>query len=226
MRYLPSRKAAEVLGVHPNTLRRWADGGKIDHIRTDSGQRRYDVDSYVGRQSQSVGVCYCRVSSYKQKDDLERQVIYMREQHPTYEVVRDIGSGLNFKRKGLRSLLGRLLQGDKLRIMVAHKDRLARFGFECIQFLVESNGGEIVVLDQSQLSPERELTEDLLAILNVFSCRMHGRRSYKGKEDQIVSDARIEDGLQAMVRCLQACVQQNSGIPPEAWDEGGLEGDL
>ena len=107
MRYLPSRKAAEALGVHPNTLRRWADAGKIEHIKTESGQRRYDVDSYVGHRSQPVGVCYCRVSSYKQKDDLERQVAFMQEQHPRYEIIRDIGSGLSFKRKGLRSLLER-----------------------------------------------------------------------------------------------------------------------
>jgi predicted site-specific integrase-resolvase len=225
MRYLPSRKAAEALGVHPNTLRRWADAGKIEHIKTESGQRRYDVDSYVGHRSQPVGICYCRVSSYKQKDDLERQVAFMQEQHPRYEIVRDIGSGLNFKRKGLRSLLERLLQGDKLRVMVAHKDRLARFGFECIQFLVEQNGGEIVVLDQSHLSPERELTEDLLAILNVFSCRMHGRRNYKGKKGQAISDDGIEKDLQAMVRCIEVCVQQNIGIPPDAWDQGELDGD-
>jgi hypothetical protein len=82
-----------------------------------------------------------------------------------------------------------------------------------------------VVLDKSHLSPEHELTEDLLAILNVFSCRMHGRRRHKGKEDQSVSDDRIEEGLQAMVRCIEACVQSNSGIPPDAWDQGELDGD-
>lgn len=106
MRYLPSRKAAEALGVHPNTLRRWANAGKIGYIKTDSGQRRYDVDSYVGHAAPLAGVCYCRVSSYKQKDDLERQVAFMRERYPDSEIIRDIGSGLNFKRKGLRALLG------------------------------------------------------------------------------------------------------------------------
>ena len=225
MRYLPSRKAAEALGLHPNTLRRWADAGKIEHIKTESGQRRYNIDSFVGCRAQLVGICYCRVSSYKQRDDLERQVAFMRQHYPQYEVIRDIGSGLNFKRKGLRALLGRLLQGDKLRLVVAHKDRLARFGFECIQFMVEQNGGELVVLNESGLSPERELADDLLAILDGFACRMHGRRSDKGKKDQGVSESRNEADLQAMARCIEVCVQSNSGVSSDARDQGELDGD-
>jgi predicted site-specific integrase-resolvase len=132
MKWYPSRKAAQILGVHPNTLRRWADAGKIAHVRTEAGQRLYDVDSFIGKSSQRIGVCYCRVSSAKQKDDLERQVEFMRSKFPGYQIVTDIGSGLNYQRKGLKSLLGRLLDREKLRLVVAHRDRLARFGFELI----------------------------------------------------------------------------------------------
>lgn len=185
MPYVPLRKAVEKLGLHQNTLRKYADEGKIQSIKNEAGQRLFDVESYIRGTTGASLICYCRVSSAKQKDDLERQVEYMQARFPEAEVVRDIGSGLNFKRKGLRSLLDRLMQGNKLKIVVACRDRLCRFGFDLLQYLVEQNGGEIVVLDDTVHSPESELTTDLLAILHVFSCRMHGLRSYSKqiKED-------------------------------------------
>lgn len=186
MAYVPLRKAVTKLGLHPNTLRRYADQGKIEIIKNEAGQRLYNIESYVRGAARASLVCYCRVSSSKQKDDLQRQIAYMRSLYPEAEIVQDIGSGLNFKRKGLRSLLDRLLQGDKLKIIVACRDRLCRFGFELIQYMVEQNGGEILVLDQTVHCPESELTTDLLSIIHVFSCRMHGLRKYsqKIKEDQ------------------------------------------
>ena len=117
----------------------------------------------------------------KQKDDLERQVNFMREIYPQAEVIRDIGSGLNFKRRGYQAILDRLLAGDKLQLVIAHRDRLCRFGIETIQYMVEQNGGELVVLDKSVHSPTEELTADLLSILRVFSCRMHGLRRYRNE---------------------------------------------
>jgi len=183
--YVPLRKAVEQLGLHPNTLRRYADEGKIRFIKNGAGQRLFDVQSYVNQSASTAVVCYCRVSSRKQRDDLDRQVAYLSSLYPDATVVSDIGSGINFKRKGLRSILDRLLQGDKLTLVVAHRDRLARFGFELIQYMVEQNGGSIVVLDQTVYSPESELTADILSILHVFSCRVNGLRKYskKIKED-------------------------------------------
>ncbi|CAI8015870.1 Putative resolvase L103 [Geodia barretti] len=134
MRFVPSRIAARELGLHPNTLRAYADEGRIQAIKTASGQRRYDVDSYVRESAGAVIVCYCRVSSHAQRDDLARQVAVMRELHPDAEVIQDIGGGLNFRRKGLVALLERLHGGAKLRLVVAHKDRLARFGFDLIRW--------------------------------------------------------------------------------------------
>lgn len=185
MAYVPLRKAVEFLGLHPNTLRKYADEGKIKSIKNEAGQRLYDVDSYRRDATQSAIVCYCRVSSAKQKDDLARQIEFMRGQYPEAEIIQDVGSGLNFKRKGLQALLVRLMRGDKLKIVVACRDRLCRFGFELFQFMAEQNGGSIVVLSNPVHCPESELTADLLAILHVFSCRMHGLRSYskKIKED-------------------------------------------
>jgi excisionase family DNA binding protein len=184
--YVTTRTAVKRLGVHANTLRNWANAGKIKHIRISGGQRRYDVDSYSGERKECKTICYCRVSSHKQKDDLERQVQFMRANYPTAEVVRDIGSGINFKRQGLRSILERLMRGDKLTVVVAYRDRLARFGFDLFKFIIEFNGGTLMVLNEITCSPESELTNDLLTILHVFSCRMHGLRKYKTqiKEDQ------------------------------------------
>ena len=165
MAYVPLRKAVEKLGLHPNTLRRYADEGKIQIIKNEAGQRLYNVEAYIRGAANATLVCYCRVSSSKQKDDLQRQIAYMQSLYPEAEIIKDIGSGLNFKRKGLRSLLDRLLQGDKLTIVVACRDRLCRFGFDLIQYMVEQNGGTIVVQEQTVHCPQTELTTDLLSII-------------------------------------------------------------
>jgi predicted site-specific integrase-resolvase len=185
MPYVPLRKAVEFLGLHPHTLRKYADEGKIESIKNEAGQRLYNVESYQRQATRTTIVCYCRVSSSKQRDNLLRQVAFMRELYPDAEIIQDIGSGLNFKRKGLQSLLVRFMRGDKLTVVVVCRDRLCRFGFELFEFMAEQNGGQILVLDKSVHCPETELTSDLLAILHVFSCRMHGLRSIvkKIKED-------------------------------------------
>ena len=201
MVHLPSRKAAALLGLHPNTLRSYADKGRIPHYRNAAGQRLYDVDSYLQGNQEPETVCYCRVSSHKQKDDLQRQVQFMQERFPDATTVTDVGGGLNFQRKGLVSLLERLHRGDKLQIVVAHRDRLARFGFELIQWMAEQNGGEILVLDNTDHSPKQELTEDILAILHTFSCRLHGLRRYRNQiqADKDLSDSGPANNAEALV---------------------------
>ena len=195
------RKAIQLSGLSANTLRKYADNGTFKVKRIGNGQRLFDVSDIMQFKRPSNNgkpvVCYCRVSSRKQKDDLARQVVFMREQYPNADIIQDIGSGLNFKRKGLQTILQRLLQGDKFTLVVAHRDRLCRFGFELFQFLFEQNGGEILVLDKSDVSPQQELTEDLLAILHVFSCRMHGLRRYTNqiKEDKNLSNSTTENSV-------------------------------
>ena len=189
--YMTPRDAAQTLGITVDHLRRMERAGEITCIRTGGGHRRYDVQSFIDAQRESdiTTIGYCRVSERGQADDLDSQVRYVRSHYPEAEIIKDYGSGINFKRKGLRTLLERILRGDKLRIIVAHRDRLARFGGEVIQFLVEQNGGEVVVLDATVYSsPEEELTADLVAILHVFSCRMSGLRKYR---DQIKEDRDI-----------------------------------
>ena len=105
MVYLPSRKAAKHLGLHPNTLRTYAGQGKIPHYRNAAGQRLYDVDAYLRGNRPPETVCYCRVNSAKQRDGLQRQVEFMRERYPDARIVTDVGGGLNFRRKGPVALL-------------------------------------------------------------------------------------------------------------------------
>ena len=209
MEFFPSRIAAKMLGVHPNTLRKWADSGKIRFIKSESGQRRYDVRGFVGEGGKHETICYCRVSSPKQKDDLQRQIEFMQKKYPEAEIIKDIGSGINFKRKGLRSILERAMRGDKLTVVSAHRDRLCRFGFDLIEWIIRSGGGEVVVLDETQLSPEQELTQDLQAILHVFACRMHGLRKYRSQIAEDPAFPGAEEALQDLDGCEPLCLQQD-----------------
>jgi predicted site-specific integrase-resolvase len=178
--YVPARVATEKLGVTLRTLLRWEESGKIKTIRTPNGQRRYDLDSVIGFENRKRSIIlYARVSSHSQKSDLERQVQFLVSRYPAGEVVQEIGSGLNFRRKKLLSLLDRILSGDVELVVVCHKDRLARFGFDLIKWVCDRQKVELVVLNQNQLSPEREMVEDILAIIHVFSCRLYGLRKYK-----------------------------------------------
>ena len=195
--YKPPREAAQTLGITVEHLRRMERAGEITCIRTGGGHRRYDVQSFIDAQTRTdiTTVGYCRVRGKSQSDDLAFQVAYLQKHYPDAEIIKDFGSGINFDRKGLRTLLERILRGDKLRVVVAHWDRLARFGGEVIQFLVEQNGGEVVVLNETVYSsPEEELTADLLAILHVFSCRMPGLQQYRDqiKEDRNLSYSETE----------------------------------
>jgi len=191
MKFIPLRAAREFYGFSEDTLRKYAKDGNIKAKRSPSGRWMFEV---CETDKRTFVICYCRVSSSKQKDDLARQVSYMRFNFPQAEIIQDVGSGLNFKRKGLKALLGRLLKGDKLTVVVAHKDRLARFGTDIIEYFITANGGELMVLNKSELSPQQELTQDLLAILTVFSCRMHGLRRYNKQieKDKDLSDSKTE----------------------------------
>lgn len=176
--YMKTNKACMELGVHPNTLRSWANDGKIKYIRQPGGQRCYDVSSVGNADIARKRICYCRVSSAKQRDDLARQIAFMRDKFPEHDIVSDVGSGINFKRKGLEAILEQSMQGNISEVVVAHRDRLCRFGFDLIRLIIEKNGGKLVVLNDLQSSPEKELVNDLVSIIHVFACRIHGLRKY------------------------------------------------
>ncbi|KOR34198.1 MULTISPECIES: IS607 family transposase [Planktothricoides] len=193
-KYTSPSETSQYFGVCLHTLRRWERDGKIQAIRTPSGQRRYDIASYTGisnERTQRAIIAYARVSSRGQKADLDRQAAKLLELYPNAELVTDIASGLNFKRKGLRAILERVRQGDVGFIVVAHRDRLVRFGFDLISWLCELDGTKILVLNQDSLSPERELVEDILAIVHIFSRQLYRLTKYKSaiKEDPDLSQS-------------------------------------
>ncbi|WYL92497.1 MAG: IS607 family transposase [Gloeotrichia echinulata IR180] len=198
-KYVKPNEAANTLGVCLRTLRRWEEEGKIKAVKTPSGQRRYDIESFIKKESEPDGgratVIYARVSTRPQKADLDRQVERLSALYPGAEVVKEVGGGLNLRRKGLIALLGRVLQGDIRVIVVAHKDRLARFGFDIIEWMCEQFDCQIVVLNQVSLSPHAELVQDIVAILHSFSSRLHSIRRlvYQIKQElQVESEAQEE----------------------------------
>ncbi|TAG88828.1 MAG: IS607 family transposase, partial [Oscillatoriales cyanobacterium] len=154
-KYVTPRKACEILQVSEKTLRNWELADKISAIRTPSNQRRYDIDSVLGTGHSRITAIYARVSSYKQRADLDRQVSYLQNLYPQAKVFKDIGGGLNFKRKALLALLGQVMSGNISTIVVGHQDRLARFGGDLIKWLCEQNDCQLMVLSRNELSPER-----------------------------------------------------------------------
>ena len=155
-------------GISSSTLREWDRKGKIETIRTPSNQRRYNISSIttttnkIRTISNKKKICYCRVSCKKQMDDLERQKSYLSSKFPNHEIVSDIGSGINWKRKELLSILEQSNKGLIEEVVVAHRDRLARFCFELLHWLLEKNGTKLVVLND-EVSEEEKLSDDIMS---------------------------------------------------------------
>lgn len=185
--FCTSNQAAKLLNIHPNTLRSWEDKNIIQSFRsTYKGHRRYNIQEFLSKRNKQEeppiikkNICYCRVSSRNQKEELKNQVEYLKSKYPNHDIITDIASGLNYKRKGLQKILDYAKQGIIGQIVVTFKDRMCRFGFELIQYVVESSGGEILVLNQLESSPQEEMVKDLTSIIHIFSCRLYGLRRYK-----------------------------------------------
>lgn len=185
-------EAAEALGVSISTLRRWETEGRLVPERTAGRQRRYDLsklkpEMFHLADSQRKTVAYARVSSHDQKDDLERQKqvleLYCARQGWTFEVVADLGSGMNYQKKGLKRLLNAILAGDVGRLVLTHKDRLLRFGAELVFAICEAKEVEVVILNKGEDTTfEEDLAKDVLEIITVFSARLYGSRSRKNQK--------------------------------------------
>lgn len=191
--YVSGKIAKEILQCADSTLRRWADEGKIDFTRNSkNGKRFYNINKFITNINSSIEtstfkreICYCRVSSNHQKEDLQRQIQSMREKYPHAEIISDIGSGINWKRRGLLSMLRKVKNEQVERIIIYHKDRLCRFAFELIEFFCNLFQVEILVLNSSkeQFDTNQELADDILSIIHVFSCKKMGQRRYKIKQE-------------------------------------------
>lgn len=181
MPYISPKDASELTGFHPKTLAKWADAGKIDFIKAESGYRRYDVTSLkkiIGEDDRAV-ILYGRVSTHAQKDDLQRQIDFLRSRYSDGELIHEIGSGLNFKRRKLLAILERVIKSEVREIVVAYSDRLVRFGFDLVVWFCEQFDCKVTVLNQVVLSPQEELVQDMLAIMHCFSARLYGLRKYE-----------------------------------------------
>lgn len=206
--YYKISDACKILGVKEGILRKWDAQGKIKTLRTPGGIRLFDITSVdpstnlfaIREKKEPIAIFYSRVSSSKQKDDLERQKQYLKdnyaEQYPRFEEVADVGSGINFKRPGLLRLLGRVKEGNVSAVVVASKDRLARFGFDLIEWLCKEYGTELVVLEHHDSTPEDELGNDLMSIVQVYCCRWNGRRRYKNKDKSTKTEAATDAGAE------------------------------
>jgi len=195
-KYIGKKKALEILGISALTLLKLEELNKIEVIKTIGGHRKYNVMKYIKenrKESESkekdnklnnkekLNLCYVRVSTNGQKNDLEHQKKYMIKKYPNYEIIEDIGSGINFNRKGLRKIIKLGIEGKINKLIVAYKDRLTRFGFELIEDLIKeySNGEIIIENEKDEKEPKDELVDDVLQILNVYTAKMNGLRKYK-----------------------------------------------
>lgn len=193
MKYYSSKTVTQILGVTAQTLRNWDKEGKLkpSYVKSN-GYRYYSEDSILSytqeRKTKKIlnVIGYARVSSKKQSDDLERQVNnlkkYLDSKYSDYEIITDIGSGINYTKPGLKKLIEKINKKEVDLIVVLYKDRLLRFGFELVEYFAELNNVKIEVLDKIDKNQDQELVEDLVQIITVFSCKIQGKRKNKTKE--------------------------------------------
>lgn len=190
-KYVPRKVVTEKLGIHYQTVNNLVKRNEIEVIKIGT-KYGYNLDKYIKDNNISINekkkICYCRVSSEKQKDDLERQITYMKEKYPKSEIITDIGSGLNFKRKGLLKIINMAINDEIEELVVAYKDRLARFGYELIEVILkEHSNAEIKVVNKTEeKTKEEELTEDIIAIMNIYVAKVNGLRKYKPHIKEVI----------------------------------------
>jgi len=206
MPYVKPSTILKEVGVHSATLRAWANAGKVKCIKGPGGGRLYDLDSILEQfpkedPPEKTKYIYCRVSSNKQKEDLERQVKYLQEKYPKHKIVKEIASGINFKRKVLQKLVDESIQGSVSEIVVAHRDRLCRIAWEHFKWLFTRLGVNVVVDSTEECTQQSELTDDLLSIIHVFSCRHYGQRRKYTKKETIKSRTEEETEVSESEQC-------------------------
>ena len=197
MEVLKPKEVSEILNVTVRTLQQWDRDGKLKAKRTPTTDRRYytpdQINEYLGRKNRisDKTVIYARVSSNSQKPDLESQIEFLKtyanaKGYIVDEVITEIGSGLDYNRKKWNDLLKHIEEKRILRVIVSHKDRFVRFGYEWFEEYVKKHGGEVEVVNNEATSPQEEMVQDLTSIIDCFSLRIDGLRKYKKtiREDQ------------------------------------------
>ena len=196
--YKPASKIREKYDISRSTLSMWGDKGYVRVRRlSDGGKRIYhtgDVEKRIGGvETKKESFIYARVSSSKQTEDLERQVKTLQEAYPNHKTYKDIGSGLNYKRKNFETLLELVHGGNVEEIVVSYRDRLCRYGFELVESLCKFHDTKIVVHNKPETEgSQQELSEDLLAVCNFFVARNNGRRGGRNKKKHKIQENKIE----------------------------------
>ena len=186
LEFVNMKDAEKILGLSKSTLRTYEKEGKIETIRTETGWRKFNVKKYLldnnieVKEEVKKNIIYCRVSSYDRKEDLARQVEFLQSKYPLYEVITDIGSGINFKRKGLKKIIKMAIANELSEVVITYKDRLCRIGYELIEFLLKDySNAKIIIENTEEKNINEEITQDLIEIITVYSSKLHGRRSDK-----------------------------------------------
>lgn len=187
-KYKP-KEASQYIGRSISTLQRLDYSGKLKAYRTTTNRRYYtkdQLDAFLGKKAQTrrLQIAYARVSSYEQKPELQHQLDYIRNYVNAKGIIldqeiTDIDSGLNYNRKKWNKLMDLVEENKVGKIYIAYKDRFIRFGYDWFNRFCQKHDCDIVVLNNPSLSPEEELTQDLLTILHVFSSRSYGIRKYQ-----------------------------------------------
>ena len=188
-KFVSGKEVKKYIKIADATLRRWGDSGKVETIRSNGGKRLYNINQLVAQTNRHFNkkldrkkYCYCRVSSIKQVNDLKRQEDFLKDKYPNHVVLSDIGSGINFKRKNFCRILQESINDEVEELIIIHKDRLARFSFNLLEYIFKCCRVNFVVLDQTEHKPkEQELAEDLLAFIQIFNCKQMGSRRYNKK---------------------------------------------
>lgn len=194
MKFYSIGQFSKLIGKTNQTLRNWdKDGTLKPHHVSESGYRYYSqeqLNHFLGLKQEvqlnKKTIGYCRVSSNKQKDDLERQIdnvkTYMYAKGYSFEIISDIGSGINYNKKGLNQLIDMVTNSEVEKIVILYKDRLVRFGYELIENICNKYGTTIEIIDNTEKTEEQELVEDMIQIVTVFSARLQGKRANKTKK--------------------------------------------
>lgn len=177
--FVSPKKASQHYRVSKETLRLKAISKEIEFITTIGGHHRYKIFPIDANPVIRKKIIYARVSSSKQKKDLDKQIKFILQKFPKYTVIKDIGSGFNFQRKGFISLLEQVMYGKIEEIVIAHNDRLTRIGFEFILFICKNFNTKLTVLtDKEDKSPSEEFTDEFISVITYYTSKFYGMRKY------------------------------------------------
>ena len=184
--FVTMKEAMKTLGLCRKTLQNYDKEGKIETIRTNGNWRKFNVNGYLKEHNIEItkkikkNIIYARVSSNDRKEDLKRQVEYLQSKYPSYEIITDIGSGINFKRNGLQKIIEYGINDNLENLVVTYKDRLCRIGFELIEHILTTYSKTLITIENNNYkTAEEDITEDLIEIITVYSSKLHGKRSNK-----------------------------------------------